>query len=175
MKSLLKFILEEFETFKVKQLEVTYNVKYNDNDYIIFKVPEIYSEDDFQIYIQDLYLKELPGSEDYTEDFFGKNASNIYDVLFEYDKYEKSDEFKDEDFVDYDTNYDNKVNDDTEFTYVRLENLRYIIKFDEFELKEESLENIKEGIIKIFKRCNTSEENDWPLDIELDEENINYK
>ena len=175
MKSLQQFILEEFETFRVKQLEVPYNVKYNDNDSIVFKVPDIYSEDDFQIYIQDLYLKELPGSEDFTEDFFGKNASNIYDVLFEYEKYEKSEKTDSDDYIDFDENYDTKVDKDGNFGYVKITNLKYIIKFDEFDIKEESLEDIKEGLIKIFKACETSEENKWPLDITLDEENINYK
>lgn len=175
MKSLQKFILEEFETFRVKQLEVPYNVEYNDNDYIIFKVPATYSEDDFQIYIQDLYLKDLPGSEDHTEDFFGKNASNIYDVLFEYEKYEKSEESDSDNYIDFDENYDSKVDKDGDFAYVKLTNLKYIIKFDEFDLKEESFDDIKDGIIKIFKRCETSEENEWPLDIILDEENIKYK
>ena len=175
MKSLQKFILEEFNTFKVKQLEVPYNVKYNDNDFIIFKIPDIYSEDDFQIYIQDLYLKELPGSEDFANDFFGKNALNIYDVIFEYEKYEKSENTNSDDYIDFDENYDTKIDKDTEFAYVKLTNLKYIIKFDEFEIKEESLEDIKEGIIKIFEACETSEEHKWPLDIKLDKENIEYK
>ena len=175
MKNLKDFILEEFETFRVKQLEVPYNVRYNDNDYIIFKVPDIYSEDDFQIYIQDLYLKDLPGSEDFTEDFFGKNAQNIYDVLFEYEKYEKGNEFEDEDFIDFDKKYDNKINEETNFTYVKVENLKYIIKFEEFDLKEESVEDIKEALIKIFKACETNDGNKWPLDIILDEDNIEYK
>ena len=76
MKSLNQFILEKFETYRVKNLEVPFNVN-SDNNYIIFKVPEVYSEDDFQIYLQDMYLKDLPGSEDNAQDFFSNNSENI--------------------------------------------------------------------------------------------------
>lgn len=175
MKSIVQFIKEEYNDYGVKNLEVPYLINEENKGEIIFKVPEMYSEDDFQIYLQDKYLNDLPGGDDYIEDFFGKNAENIYDIVFEYDKYEKSDEYDKDDFIDFDINYDSKVNDDTKMTYVRLENLRYIIKFDKFELKDESIDNIEETLIEIFKRCETSKENEWPLDITLDEKNLKYK
>lgn len=174
MKSFQQFILEEYNDYRVKNLEVPYIVN-PDKDYIVFKIPEIWSEDDFQIYIQDMYLDKMPGGEDYTEDFFGSNAENIFDVVFEYDKYEKSEETDEKDFVDYDTNYDNKIKDDAKFVYVKLEKLRYIIKFDEFDLKDESIDDINQTLIEIFKRCESSKENEWPLEIILDEKNLKYK
>ena len=91
MKTLKEFILEEYNDYRVKNLEVPYIVNPK-NDYIVFKIPEVWSEDNFQIYIQDMYLNDMPGGEDHAEDFFGKNAENIFDVVFEYDKYEKSEE-----------------------------------------------------------------------------------
>jgi len=172
MKSLKSFIFEEYNTYRVKNLEVTYLVN-PDDDNIVFKVPEIYSEDDFQIYLQDMYLKELPGSEDYAKDFFGINSDKIYDVLFEYDKYEKSDEST-ANFVEFDINYDNKTKDQN-LVFVTLEGLRYIIKFDEFDIKAENIEDTEKTLIDIFKRCETSKENNWPLDIKLDEKNLKYK
>ena len=85
MKSLKTFIFEKLEAYQLIDLEVSYNViPENNKDYIIFKVPEIYSEDDFLIYIQDKYLEDLPGSETNSKNIFGKNYSNIFDVLFEY-------------------------------------------------------------------------------------------
>ena len=176
MKSLRQFILEEYNEYRVKNLEVPYNINIKNKGIIIFKVPEIYSEDDFQIYIQDLYLKDMPGDDSLASDFFGKNAENIFDVVFEYDKYEKSEEINEKDFIDFDTNYDdNKINKDSKFGYVKLTNFKYIIKFDEFDLKDESIENIHQTLIEIFKTCESSEQNKWPLDITLDEKNIKYK
>ena len=174
MKTLKEFILEEYNDYRVKNLEVPYIVNPK-NDYIIFKIPEVWSEDNFQIYIQDMYLNEMPGGEDHAEDFFGKNAENIFDVVFEYDKYEKSEENNEKDFVDFDTNYDNNIKDDAKFVYVKLEKLRYIIKFDEFDLKDESIEDINNTLIEIFKQCESSKENEWPLEIILDEKNVKYK
>ena len=174
MKSLQQFILEEYNDYRVKNLEVPYIVNPK-NDYIIFKIPEAWSEDNFQIYLQDMYLNDMPGGEDYAEDFFGKNAENIFDVVFEYNKYEKSEDIDKDDYIDFDTNYDNKIKDDAKFVYVKLEKLRYIIKFDEFDLKDESIDDINKTLIEIFKQCESSKENEWPLEIILDEKNVNYK
>jgi len=173
MKSLQNYIFEKYNTYRVKNLEITYNV-ITKNDYIIFKVPDFYSEDDFQIYIQDMYFKDLPGSEDYSEDFFGKNSVKIFDVLFEYDKYEKSDK-EPNDYIDFDINYDNKISEDTKYNFISIKGLKYIIKFDEFDVKDENVEDIENTLIDIFKRCENSQENDWPLEIKLDEKNIKYK
>ena len=174
MKSLQQFILEEYNDYRVKNLEVPYIVNPK-NDYIIFKIPEAWSEDNFQIYLQDMYLNDMPGGEDYAEDFFGKNAENIFDVVFEYNKYEKSEDIDKDDYIDFDTNYDNKIKDDAKFVYVKLEKLRYIIKFDEFDLKDESIDDINKTLIEIFKQCESSKENEWPLEIILDEKNVKYK
>jgi len=174
MKRITQYIIEKYNDYRVKNLDVPYIVNPK-KDYIIFKIPEIWSEDNFQIYIQDIYLEQLPASENMSEDFFGKNSKNIYDVVFEYDKYEKSDETNEKDFIDFDTNYDSKIKEDDKFCYVKLTKLRYIIKFDEFDLKDESIEDIDQTLIDIFKRCESSVENEWPLEIVLDEKNIKYK
>jgi len=177
MKSFKHYILEELDTYRVKDLVVPYKVISDTNkDYLIFKVPDIYSEDDFQIYLQDLYLKDLPGDESHIGDFFGKNISNLFDVLFEYEKYIKSYQNPGH-FIDFDINYDDKVKDnkDIEFAYVKLIKLRYILKFDEFDLNSENLDNIQNDLITIFKNCESNDKNKWGLTIKLDEENIEYK
>ena len=174
MKSIVRYIKEEYNDYRVKNLSVPYIVN-PENDFIVFKVPEIWSEDDFQIYIQDLYLNELPGGEDHANEFFGKNSENIFDTVFEYEKYEKSEDTDEEDFIEYDNNYDSKVKDDAKFAYVKLEKLRYIIKFDEFDLKDESIEDIDKTLIEIFQQCESSTKNEWPIEIKLDDKNIEYK
>lgn len=176
MKTLKNFILEELDTYRVNNLEIRYNVESETHkDYIIFKVPEVYSEDDFQIYLQDMYLNDLPGSEDYVNDFFGKNSSNVYDVLFEYEKYIKSEQSS-EKYIDFDQNYDDKVNSDNDkFAYIKLINLQYVIKFDSFDVNSENQDDIQNDLITIFKSCESNDNNKWPLDIKLDEKNIKYK
>lgn len=177
MKCLRKYLVEALDTYRVKDLVVPYKVESNTGkDHIIFKVPDIYSEDDFQIYLQDLYLKDLPGDESHIGDFFGKNTSNLFDVLFEYEKYVKSNQNPGH-FIDFDNNYDDKVKDnkDVKFAYVKLIKLRYILKFDEFDVNSENEEDIKNDQITIFKNCESNDKNEWGLTIKLDEENIEYK
>lgn len=174
MKNIIQYITEKYNDYRVKNLKVPYIVNQK-NDYMVFKIPEIWSEDDFQIYLQDRYFDEMPGSEDNAEDFFGVNSNNIYDVVFNYDKYEKSLETNEKDIIDYDINYDNKISENDKFCYIRLDKFRYIINFDEFDLKDENIEDIHQTLIEIFKRCESNDKNEWPLEITLDEENIEYK
>jgi len=172
MKTLQQFILEEYEDYRVTSLEVPYKIG-NENR-VSFEVPETYSEDDFQIYLQDMYLTELPGDASNMEEFFGANAEKIYDTVFEYNKYEKSEE-QPQDYIEFDKSKDDKVKEDDKLVFVTVEGLRYIIKFDEFNLKEEESKDIKNTIIEIFKRCESSETNKYPIKISLDTENIKYK
>ena len=171
MKSLKQFIFEKYESIFVKDLEVPYLV--GDKE-VHFQVPEIYSEDDFQIYIQDMYLEDFPGNESTSEEQFGKNAQNIYDTVFEYEKYEKSEE-EPKDFIEFDKSKDNKIKDDDKLVFVTLTNLKFIIKFDEFELKQEEFKDTKKTLIQIFEAYQSNENNEYPLKLTLDSENIQYK
>ena len=172
MKSLKSYILEDYKTFRVKDLEIRY-ICMPDQEYIKFYVPETYSEDDLQIYLQDMYFKKLPGSEDNAEEYFGANASNIYDVLFEYDRYEKG--VPSGTCVEWDSNIDNTHNPENEpFTYVNVRGLKYVIKFDEFILNSESSDNIMDSLLKIFKTQIESGNDKFPLKLKLDDKNITY-
>jgi hypothetical protein len=176
MKSLVQYINESFETFKVKDLVVKYNCRPND-EFIQFYIPESYSEDNFMIYLGDLFFNELPASDKFSEDEFGKNASKIYDVYFEYDRYEKGVESTG-DFIDWrkdlDTNHDNN-DENEEFNFVQVKGLRYVISFDEFELKDEDSSDIDEALSLIFNATNANDNNKYPLEITFDEKNISYK
>lgn len=174
MKSLLQYITEELKTYRVTNLEVPF-ICMPDQEYIKFHVPETYSEDDFQIYLQDMYLNDLPASDDKMEEFFGKNANNIYDVLFEYETYEKGVEGGD--CVEWDNNLDNKHNPDNkneEFIYIQIKGLKYIIKFDKFDMKIEYESEVKSTLEQIFTNCETNVNNKWPLELKLDMKNIKY-
>lgn len=176
MKSLVQYINESFETFRVKDLIVKYNCRPED-EFIQFYVPEAYSEDDFMIYLGDLFLNELPASDKFSKDEFGKNASNIYDVYFEYNRYEKGVESKG-DFIDWhkdiDTRHDTDK-DDEEFTFIQVKGLKYVIAFEEFDLKDEDSTDIEETLTTIFSAVNANDNNKYPLEITFDEKNISYK
>ena len=170
MKTLQQAIREAYEEYKVFDLEVPYKVS---KETLSFEVPETYSEDDFMIYLQDMYIEYLPGNGSNSEEFFGKNSENLFDALFEYEKYEKTDS-KTDDFIEFDKSKDSKTQE-YKSTYITVKNLKYIIKFDEFELKQEEYKDIKSTLVQIFKRCESSETNNYPISIKLDEYHIKYR
>lgn len=174
MKSLTKYIKESFEEFKIKDLVVKYKC-FPDEEYIQFYLPESYSEDDFIIYLGDKYFNKLPGSDKFAEDYYGSNERNIYDVYFEFERYEKGVESKG-DFIDWDKDIDKKHNpEDEEFVFVQVKGLNYVLSFDEFAMKDEDSSNINETITKIFAAANANDNNKFPLEITFDEKNIEYK
>lgn len=171
MKKLKDYILEKYVSFTVNDLEIRY-LCMPQQEYIKFYLPEAYTEDDFLIYIQDMYFKNLPASETNMEKYFGINASNIYDVLFEYDTYEKG--VDSGDCVDFDSNIDNKHNpNDEKFIYVQVKGLKYVIMFDKFILKDETSTDINNTLITVFKSVENDNDN-FPLSLKLDEKNIKY-
>lgn len=171
MRTLVQYIKEDFNIYKLTDVEVQYLCQPK-QEYIKFHLPETYSEDDFLVYIQDMYFTELPGDAQKAEKYFGTNASNIYDVLFEYDKYEKG--VDEGDCVEWDPNIDNKHNpNDEKFIYVQVLGLRYVIKFDNFELKANTITQIPETLADVFKAVE-ADNSKLPLQLQLDEKNIKY-
>ena len=63
MKSLKQFIKEEYEANKVENLKLVFNVKPEE---FYLNAPETYSESDIQLYMDDLWLNDLPSNEKYT-------------------------------------------------------------------------------------------------------------
>lgn len=172
MKSFNQYIKEEFELYGVKNLEVVFDCNPKDK-FIEFEVPDTYSEDNFQIYLQDRYLKELPGDEKRAEQFFGKNKKYIFDVFFLYNKYDKSEEQKSDHPIEFIEGYDTR-DDSPKFVYVRVEDLRYIIKFETFEYKCEDVNDTKDILVDIFKTCESNTINKFPIDIVLNEDEMKY-
>lgn len=175
MKTLNQFISEQLTTYRVVDLEIVYLCK-PDEKYITFEVPEAYTEDNFTLYLQDKYLNDLPGNTNNSKELFKKNSAKIYDALFEYDKYEKSDK-SDEEYIEFDVNLDSNFHkdEDEKFSYIKVYGLRYILKFESFDLNVESVDDIKDTLIDIFKAYESNDGNEYPIEISLDEENIKYK
>lgn len=170
-------LTEDFSSFTVKDLKVEYKCAYStDSDYIDFYVPAAYSEDDFMVYLNDMFLNELPASEKFDEDNFGEtNASNIYDVYFTFDRYEKYTESKG-DFINWDAEKDSRYNTERDdFCFVHIKGLKYHIAFDEFEFKDVDSTDKKKTITTVFSSFNANDNNKYPLHIKFNENNIIYK
>jgi hypothetical protein len=168
MKDIKTFITESMSALKLKNVRVIYRVI---PDIFTVGVPNNYSESDMQIYLDDKCLDELPGSNDHSKKVLGNNIKQISDCHFEYDKYVASSKPSGEVNLEWDTKYDENNHGDS-YTYYKLNNLKYIIEFGEFNLKNVDDTKIKDELTKIFETFNSSKTNQYPIEIEL--EDIEY-
>lgn len=164
IKTFIKEALDDVT--KVKNLIVTYKVV---PDVVTIALPSNYSESDMQIYLDDKCLDVFPGSSEQSKNVLGNNIDEINDAYFEYKKFEASDKPSDKVTLKWDPKYDANNTLDT-FTYYTVEELKYILDFSEFNLK--NVDNIEEELRKIFETFNSGETTDYPLQIEL--EDIKY-
>ena len=89
MKRLTDYIKEENEQsaldiYKIYNLVAKYNchpTKLTESDIIIFEAPDNWNEDDIQQYLQDRFFSYLPGNEKFSDNFFGVNKDNIFDIF----------------------------------------------------------------------------------------------
>ena len=161
------FIKEALDNItKVKNLIVTYKVV---PDVVTIALPSNYSESDMQIYLDDKCLDEFPGSNNQSKKVLGNNIDEINDAYFEYKKFEASDKPSDKVTLEWDPKYDANNTLDT-FTYYTVHELKYILDFSEFNLK--NVDNVGEELRKIFETFNSGETTNYPLQIEL--EDIQY-
>ena len=161
------FIKEALDNItKVKNLIVTYKIV---PDVVTIALPSHYSESDMEIYLDDKCLDEFPGSNDQSKEVLGSNIDEINDAYFEYKKFEASDKPSDKVTLEWDPKYDANNTLDT-FTYYTLHDLKYILDFSEFNLK--NVDNVEEELRKIFETFNSGETTNYPLQIEL--EDIQY-
>ena len=161
MKDIKTFITESMSALKLKNVRVIYRVI---PDIFTVGVPNNYSESDMQVYLDDKCLDEFPGSNDQSKKVLGNNIDEINDAYFEYKRFEASDKPSDKVTLEWDPKYDANNTLDT-FTYYTVEELKYILDFSEFNLK--NVDNIEEGLRKIFETFNSGETTDYPLQIEL--------
>ena len=172
MKDLIQFIKEAVEAYRLNEVEVTYIVQPEE---IILQAPETFQESDVQQYMDDMWLNQLPSSQDYSEQFFGKNFENINDVHFEYDTFEHID-LEPKEYIEWDPKYDvKKSGDDVKLDYFKIKNLKYIIDFDRFDMVGVTDDTVKEELIKIFKATESNKENEYPIEITFDEDSLEYR
>lgn len=172
MKEIAKFIKESIDTYRLNGVEATYIVQPEE---IILQAPETFQESDIQQYMDDMWLSKLPSNSDYSEKFFGKNNDSISDVHFEYDTFEHID-IEPSEYIEWDPKYDSKKSgDDVKLEYFKIKNLRYIISFDRFDMVNVDDDNVREKLIDVFKSCESSKENEWPIEIVFDEDSLEFR
>ena len=169
MKSLKRFITEKYENIIIDNVKVVFDV-FPEEFYL--NAPENYSESDIQIYIGDVFLKELPADNDKYKNLLGKNSDNINDAYFEYDKFEHINDDIKELSLKWDGHYDE--NNKSELNTFKLSKLKYIILFDEFEILDKNSEDVKEILNKIFLKFDSSRINKYPIDIKYNSELLEY-
>ena len=171
MKSIIRFIKEAVENYRLNSVEATYSVQPEE---IILQAPEVFQESDIQQYMDDMWINSLPSGQDNSEKFFGKNYSNIIDAHFEYDTFEHID-VEPKDYIKWDSKYDDKkTRDDVKLDYFKIKNLKYIITFDKFDLVDVKEDEVDEKIKNIFKATESNDANDYPIEIKFNEDNIKY-
>lgn len=172
MKSITKYIRESVETYRLNEIEATYNVQPEE---IILQAPETFQESDIQQYMDDMWLNSLPSSQDYSEKFFGKNNDSISDAHFEYDTFEHID-VEPKEYIEWDAKFDvKKTKDDVKLDYFKIKNLKYIIEFDRFDMVDVTDDTVEEKLIDVFKAADSSKENEYPIEIQFDEKSLKYR
>ena len=172
MKSITRYIIESVETYRLNSVEATFNVQPEE---IILQAPETYQESDIQQYMDDMWLNQLPSGQDYSEKFFGKNNDNIIDAHFEYDTFEHID-VEPKEYIEWDPKFDvKKTKDDIKLDYFKIQNLKYIITFDRFDMVDVTDDDVEQKLIDIFKAAESSKANEYPIEIIFDEDSLEYR
>ena len=174
MKTLCDYINEAYEEFRVSTVRVVYDVEPSE---LYIQAPETFQESDIQQYMDDSWLEHFPSSDDYNEKMFGKNAENISDIYFEYDKFEHMNESQHEprEYIEFDSAGDTSHNDE-KLDFFRIKNLRYIILFEQFDLMNTSDDDdeIHETLDKIFSAAESNNKNEYPIKIKYNSDELDY-
>ena len=150
-------------------------VKYSCPDDLYIQVPEKYGESDIQIYLDDTLLDKLPAETQ--ENALGKNADNIVDCFFEYEKMDPSSGISQKSDIEWDESYDQSLNG-TNMVVQHIKGMKYVIKFDKFYINgidENDEEEIKDTIYNLFNGFTEDANDELPFDITLDKDNIEFK
>lgn len=171
MKDIKKFIYESLTDISVTDLSVEFTVTPRE---LILEIPVGYSESDVQIYIGDKFIPGLPADNSNLLYRWGVNKDNITDAYFEYDTYDELDKVNEhEPTFTWDSSFDTEKKE-AELMCVKITNLRYIIKFDKFDIKKEDTVSITDTINKIFKSFDSSAANKYPITITYNQEKTTF-
>ena len=172
MKALKTFINEANENIRLNSVEIKYDC--SPSPYYI-AAPESYQESDVQQYMNDKLLNELPSSQNYVDIFFGANADNIYDAYFEYTDFSRTESSSEYIDLPWDSHYAIKAeNENDKLNVFKVTDLKYIIKFDRFDLVNVARYDIQKTLNTVFDTTISNEVNVYPITLSLDNENIKF-
>lgn len=165
MKNLQQYICEALDITVLQNL----TIKYDGPDELFIQVPEKMGESDIQIYLDDTILNKLPAET--SQDLFGKNAKQITDAYFEYEKMEAANGTSQKADILWDDHYNPSMNG-VNMQVIKITGIKYVIVFDKFEL--DNVDDVKETIYNLFNGL-IDNSNDIPFDLSLNEDNIEWK
>lgn len=165
MKNLQQYICEALNITVLQNL----TIKYDGPDELFIQVPEKMGESDIQIYLDDTILNKLPAET--SQDSFGKNAKQITDAYFEYEKMEAANGTSQKADILWDDHYNPSMNG-VNMQVIKITGIKYVIVFDKFEL--DNVDDVKETIYNLFNGL-IDNSNDIPFDLSLNEDNIEWK
>lgn len=173
MKKLVDFIKESINKDSQVIDKEFQNVKviYDGPIDLFIKAPIKYSESDIQIYLEDICLNKLPGAQTNASRFFGMNSSKISNRYFEYSSITVSQVENPTINIEWDNHYDQNAKDE-DLVVFEIKNLKYIIEFDNFELKSVTEDNYEDVLNNIFTQTISNTHNKYPIEISLNTANI---
>lgn len=173
MKTLREYLIhEEFDEHNIHDLEVKYRV--NGYDTLNIQCPSSFQENDVAQYLDDVLLNEYPSAQEKGERFFGENMKYLNDAYFEYDKFthEENDDIRID--IKYDEHKSGKqLKEDDKLDVFTLKNVKYVLNFDEFDIQTDS--TVNDTLRKIFKACESNNENKYTVEIKLIDYEIKYR
>lgn len=169
MKKFSQFIKESDNDFKITNLICSFDCP---SKYYV-EVPVKYSESDIQIYLDDVLMQDLPSEKEWARKLFFNNADNITDVHFEYDSIDEALGNNQKADLTWTDSYDSSVNDDDKHV-MQINNMKYIIEFDKFNLSDITEDKVQETINTIFNSCVSNNEHEWSINISLNIANITF-
>lgn len=169
MKTLLTYIIESgYKNYRLNNVKVIYDCPKD----LYIQVPNSFSEDNIQLYLDDRFLIDMPSGVNYVDEFFGTNADNIADVYFEYESCKEIENKKPD--IEFDSKYNNDESEDDNLIVYHITNLKYVIIFDRFDILNGNDDNVKDTLDSIFNRTVSNNINEYPFEITLDTKNIEY-
>lgn len=148
-------------------------VVYNAESPILIELPEGYSENDMQIYMDDKYLDDMPANYEKIEKLIGVAKDEISDSYFQYDKFSEYlgpniPELK------WDPHYDTTVDNDARLVKYQITGLKYIMTIAEFKMVDVDASNVKKQFDEIMALTDWGEINKYPIKINYNAKETTY-
>lgn len=171
MKRISKYLLEALGDSEDQTVIQNLEVKWNGPNELLLQVPEAYSESDTQIYMDDIFLKDMPIEQ--SEEALGKNFKELTDEYFEYESMDMTQGTMQKADILWDDHYDQSMNG-TNMVVVRIRGLKYCVTFNQFTVEKSMSddEDMRDLLFNLFDGIGT--ENKTEIELVLNKENITW-